>query len=75
MINHNALLNDLLNRTLEVKFQDKLWKSNYAEADLFEVWRVLQQAETKYPLIWLQKTEVIGTLRTQGNIIVELLIK
>ncbi|MDV3685276.1 hypothetical protein CMU45_02640 [Elizabethkingia anophelis] len=68
MINHNALLNDLLNRTLEVKFQDKLWKSNYAEADLFELWRFLQHKDRKYPVIWLQTGYVVNERRNSNRI-------
>ena len=54
MINHNILFEDVLNRTMSVKLADTDYSANFMEGDLFELWRVLQKSEQKYPIIWLQ---------------------
>lgn len=54
MINHHALLNHLLDKTLEVNYKDKSYPVNFTEGDLFELWNVLKSKKQKYPIIWLQ---------------------
>lgn len=54
MINHNKLLYDLLDMTIDVDFNGKTWLINYTEGDLFELNRKLINSNTKYPIVWLQ---------------------
>ena len=54
MINHNELLRTLFEQTISVKYQGTDWAANYSEADLHQLWKVLQSSKQKYPLIWLQ---------------------
>lgn len=54
MINHNILLYDLLDRTMEVTFMGKTLIVNYTEGDLSELSKKLNDSATKYPIIWLQ---------------------
>lgn len=67
MINYNVLLNDLLDQKLEVNFNGGLFKSNYAEGDLFELWRELNKNSTKYPIIWLQSGYEVEESSIFGN--------
>lgn len=54
MINHNEFLRVLLDKKIPIAYQGREWVANYSEADLQELWNVLQSSERKYPLIWLQ---------------------
>ena len=72
MINHNLLLEDLLSNTLCHKFNNKLWSANFIEGDIFEVWKVLNDKKTKYPLIWLQSGYKVKDSTLSGNPIIRL---
>ena len=54
MINHNLLLYSLFEDAFKVSFKGKEYTANYGEADLFELWKLLQSKKQKYPVIWLQ---------------------
>lgn len=54
MINYNLLLYSLLDRTHKIDAFGKVSLVNYTEGDLFELNKKLLNAETKYPIIWLQ---------------------
>lgn len=54
MINHNLLLYSLFEDAFKVNFKGKEYTANYGEADLFELWKLLQSKKQKYPVIWLQ---------------------
>lgn len=54
IFNHHLLLKELLHRTISIDYNGKNFGSNFYEADLLELNKVLSKAETKYPLIWLE---------------------
>ena len=54
MINHNLLLESLLHNQITINYMDGELIAKFSEGDLYEIWSVLQKAETKYPFIWLQ---------------------
>lgn len=54
IFNHHLLLKEKFDRTISVDFQNRYFQTNFYEADLFELNKVLMAAEQKYPLIWLQ---------------------
>lgn len=66
MINHHQFLHSFLDQTLNVVYQGQDYQVNFAEGDLFELWKVLQSKKQKYPIIWLQTGyNVINNIR--GN--------
>ena len=72
MINHNLLIEDLLSNKLCEKFNNKSFTANFIEGDIFEVWKVLQDKKTKYPVIWLQSGYRVVESRILGNDILRL---
>lgn len=67
MINHNEILNDLLNETISVEYNGKSFVNNFIEGDIFQVWEVLDHKKTKYPLIWLQSGYSVKENLLPGN--------
>lgn len=72
MINHNLLLEKLLSNTICHNFNGKTWDANFIEGDIFEVWKVLNDKKTKYPLIWLQSGYRVNDSILVGNPIIRL---
>ncbi|WP_347216686.1 hypothetical protein [Chryseobacterium sp.] len=70
MINHNTLLYNLLDRTVNIDFQNNIWIANYTEGDLFELVAKLNDAKSKlptaYPIIWLQSTYTVERRKQEG---------
>lgn len=67
MINHNEVLDFVLNGTMSVEYGGKQWVNNYIEGDIFQVWEVLSTKKTKYPLIWLQSGYTVSESNLKGN--------
>ena len=60
MINHNILLDNLLDGTLKQSYNGREFTVNFTEGDLFEFTAALMDENTKYPHIWLQTGYVVG---------------
>lgn len=67
MINHNLLLESLLHNQITINYNDGELIAKFSEGDLYEIWSVLQKAETKYPFIWLQSGYKITESTNPGN--------
>ena len=67
MINHNLLLEDLIHNQITINYNDGELIAKFSEGDLYEIWSVLQKAETKYPFIWLQSGYKITESSNPGN--------
>ena len=67
MINHNLLLEDLIHNQITINYMDGELIAKFSEGDLYEIWSVLQKAETKYPFIWLQSGYKITESSNPGN--------
>lgn len=67
MINHNLLLESLLHNQITINYMDGELIAKFSEGDLYEIWSVLQKAETKYPFIWLQSGYKITESTNPGN--------
>lgn len=67
MINHNELLDNLLDGKITVTYNGKDFINNFIEGDIFQVWEVLASKKTKYPLIWLQSGYRVTENNLPGN--------
>ena len=67
MVNHNEILESLLNGTISIEYNAKIWTNNFIEGDIFQVWDVLSTKKTKYPLIWLQSGYTVKESNLPGN--------
>lgn len=68
MINHNALLYSLLDKTITLSYGGSNWVVNYTEGDLFELTKKLNDSNTKYPIIWLQSGYRVERSKTSRKI-------
>lgn len=65
MINHNKLLYQILDRKLNVVFNNNQYTSNYTEGDIFELVAKLNDSAAKYPIIWLQTGYTVERRKTE----------
>lgn len=67
MINQNLLLEDLIHNQITINYMNGELIAKFSEGDLYEIWSVLQKADTKYPFIWLQSGYKITESSNPGN--------
>lgn len=71
MINHNILLDDLLEGTITQSYNGRDFTVNFTEGDLFEFTAALMDERTKYPHIWLQTGYVVGKGQTERETVLK----
>ncbi|ALR29765.1 hypothetical protein ATE47_04170 [Chryseobacterium sp. IHB B 17019] len=67
MVNHNEILESVLDKKFTVVYNGKTFTNNFIEGDIFQVWEVLNKKQTKYPLIWLQSGYRVRESILPGN--------
>lgn len=67
MINHNKVLRELIDRKISILYNGNSNLNNFIEGDIFEVWKVLNECKTKFPLIWLQSGYTVKSNNLPGN--------